>query len=132
MSNILLDYQKNLKDLKEIVSTLDLNWPKKDSKEYLFISQKQKDIYYTIFDLEYLKLEKEDFPPGAQFDFFILAQMDENGKIYNYTQILGNYEKIYFYPWLREAFEKQVPDKLSLLDKTFMQYNKVKKVLEEQ
>jgi len=95
------------------------NYPKKDSKEYLFISSDLKDLFYFLFDLEELKLEC--MMPNCKFDFFILSQSDGE-KIYNYTQIIGNYEKIYFYPWLSEV----LPEYQNLIEKAFVEFKKNK------
>ena len=111
---------KNLKDLiNKNYDKLLKNYPKKDSKEYLFISQELKDLFYFLFDLEELKLEC--MLPTCKFDFFILSQSDSE-KIYNKTHVAGDYDKIYFYPWLIEQF----PEEQELIQKAFVDFKKYK------
>ena len=112
---------ESIKKLKELINenydSIIKNFPKKDSKEYLFISSELKDLFYFLFDLEELKLEC--MMPTCKFDFYILSQSDGD-KIYNYTQVIGDYEKIYFYPWLSE----QLNEYQNIVQKAFIDFKK--------
>jgi len=112
---------KSIIELKKIIDENKENilkkYPKKDSNSYLFISKDLKDLYYFLFDLEELKLEC--MLPGCNFDFFILSQSD-NEKIYNYTQVIGDYDKIYFYPWLCEV----LPEYQKIIEQAFIDFKK--------
>ena len=114
---------KNIKKLKILIDQnkdkIFKEFPKKDSKEYLFISSELKNLYYFLFDLENLKLECLE--SSCKFDFYILAQAKDK-KIYNYTQIIGEYDKIYFYPFLKELL--QDIDKDDVVTKAFVEYKK--------
>jgi hypothetical protein len=120
---------KNIQKLKDLINKnkdlLFSKFPKKDSKEFLFISKDLKNLYYFLFDLEDLKLDC--MHPTCKFDFYILAQVDNDQKIYNYTQVIGDYEKIYFYPFIKEVLSEF--DSENIIDKAFIDFKKNSEII---
>ena len=119
----LLNLQHDINDLKKIIKELDLKFPKKGTNEYLFISPQLKDLYYTLFDLDHLKIDSSDLVGafGPKIDFFVLVQQDEDGKLYH-TIAAENYDKIYFYPWLDSHMRTQ--EEKELLQRVFVKIKK--------